>query len=96
MHGCENANVHQLQRNRNSRARDRGFQPGHLLVAGDEDAADALCEGLQDRPDVAVAIEHGDAEGLENGTAPGHGGGGLPGGVDGVMEAEELEGKDGD
>lgn len=96
VHGREDADIHQLQRDRESGAGDRGFQPRHLLVAGDQDAADALGEGLQDRPDVAVAVEHGDAEGLEDGTAPGHGGGGLFGGVDGVVEAEELEGEDGD
>lgn len=95
MHGREDADVDQLQRDRDPRAGDRGLQPGHLLVSGDQDASDALGEGLQDGPDVAVAVEHGDAEGLEDGTAPGDGGGGLPGGVDGVVEAEELEDEDG-
>ena len=56
VHGRENADVDDLQSNRESGAGDRGFQPCHLLVAGDQDAADALGEGLQDRPDVAVAV----------------------------------------
>ena len=96
MYSRKDANINQLQSDRKSSARDRGFQPRHLLVPRDQDAADALGEGLQDGPDVAVAVEHRDAEGLEDGTAPGDGGGGLLGGVDGVVEAEELEGEDGD
>ena len=94
MNGREDADVDQLQRNRKSSAGDRSFQPCHLLVSRDQDATDALGEGLQDRPDVAVAVEDSDAKGLEDGTAPGYGGGGLLGGVYGVMEAEELEGED--
>ena len=43
---------------------------------------------------MAVAVEDGDAEGLEDGAAPGDGGGGLLGGGDGVVQAEELEGED--
>lgn len=94
MHGCEDADVDEFQRDGKSRAGDRGFQPCHLLVSGDQDAADAFGEGLQDRADVAVAVEDGDAEGLEDGTAPGYGGVGLLGGEYGVVEAEELEGED--
>lgn len=33
---------------------------------------------------------------MEDGAAPGYGGCGLGGGADGVVEAEELEGEDGD
>ena len=94
MHSCEDADVNQLQRDRKASARDGCFQPGHLLVSGDQDAAYAFGEGLQDRLDVVVAVEDGDAEGLEDGTVLGDGGGGLLGGVYGVVEAEELEGED--
>lgn len=96
MHGREDANIDQLEPDGESRAGDGGFEPCDLLASGDQDAADTLGEGLQDGPDVAVAVEDGDAEGLEDGAAPGYGGGGLLGGVDGVAEAEELEDEDRD
>ena len=96
VYGREDADIRQLERDREPRAGDRGFQPRHLLGSRDQDAAHALGEGLQDGPDVAVAVEHGNAEGLEDGTAPGYGGSGLFGGVYCVVEAEELEGEDGD
>ncbi len=94
MHGREDDDVDEFEGDGEAGAGDGGFQPGHLLGAGDEDAADAFGEGLQDGPDVAVAVEDGDAKGLEDGAAPGDGGGGLGGCVDGVVEAEELEGED--
>ena len=94
--GGEDADVEQFERDGETRTGDRGFEPGQLLVSGDQDAADALCESLHDRPDVAAAVEHGDAEGLEDGAAPGYGGGGLLGGEHGMVEAKGLEGEDGE
>ena len=96
VHGREDDNVDELERDGEACPRDGGLQPGLLLGAGDEDAADALGEGLLDGPDVTVAVEDGEAEGLEDGAAPGDGGGELRGGVDGVVEAENLEDEDGD
>ena len=96
MHGRQDHNVDELEPDRKTGARNGGFQPGHLLGSRDQDAADALGEGLLDGPDVAVSVQDGEAEGLEDGAAPGYGGGGLGGGADGVVEAEELEGEDGD
>ena len=94
MHSRKDGNVDKFEREGEARAGDGGFQPGHLLVAWDQDATDALGEGLLDGPNVAVTVEDGEAEGLEDGAAPGDGGGGLRGGEDGVVEAEELEGED--
>lgn len=77
VHGRQDDNVDELERDGEARPRNGGFQPGLLLGSRDKDAADALVEGLLDGPDVAVAVEDGEAEGLEDGAAPGDGGGGL-------------------
>lgn len=65
-----------------------------MLGAGYVDAADAFAEGFGDGPVVAVAVEDRDAEGLEDGGAPGDGGGGEVRGVEGVGDAEDLEDED--
>lgn len=77
VHGREDDNVDELEGDGEACPRDGGFQPGLLLGSRDEDAADALVECLLDGPDVAVAVEDGEAEGLEDGAAPGDGGRGL-------------------
>lgn len=77
VHGRQDDNVDELERDGEARPRNGCFQPGLLLSSRDKDAADALVEGLLDGPDVAVAVEDGEAEGLEDGAAPGDGGGGL-------------------
>ena len=85
MHRRQDHNVDEFEPDGETGARDGGFQPGHLLGPRDEDAADALGEGLLDGPDVAVSVEDGEAEGLKDGAAPGYGRGGLGGGADGVV-----------
>ncbi len=67
-----------------------------MLRAGDVDAADAFSEGLGYGPLVAVSVEDGDAEGLEDGGTPGDGWGGEVGGVDSVGEAKDLDEEDED
>lgn len=65
-----------------------------MLRAGDVDTANAFSEGLGYGPIIAVPVEDGDAEGLEDRRTPGDGWGGEVSGVESVRHAEDLEDED--
>ena len=94
----QDQHIRQLEGQLDAGADNGAGQPLPLPDAGQDDAADAARVALADVVDVAVTVQDGDAEGLEERRAPrdGRRRGARVHGLGGRDEADDLKDEDGD